>query len=108
MVVLAHFSRRQLASLRNFLDFIVTQANHYVFWFEIGVDNLTHSVHVVQPDEALLGKASDKRQRNTVVVVSFDDFQEIDSKDFKHHYKVLSVGAVMDERIKQLCAMGAL
>ena len=41
-------------------------------------------------------------------LVTFDYFQEVHTEDFEHHHEVLSVWAVVDERVKQLHAVGGV
>ena len=56
------------------------------------MDDLTHPVHVVEADQALSGKSSRERHRNTLIVVALDDLQEIDSENFEYHHKCLPFG----------------
>ena len=69
------------------------------------MDNLTHPVHVVETDQALSGKSSRERHRNTLIVVALDDLQEIDTENFEYHHKVLAIRTVMNERVEKLDAV---
>lgn len=79
MFVLAHFGGSQLASLGYLLDLVVAQTDYHVLRLEVSVNYLAHSMHVVEPDQALASKASDQRQRHSVVVVALNDLEEVNS-----------------------------
>ena len=89
----------------NFMDFFISEANHNILRIKISVDHLAHSMHVVQANQALSCKSSHKRKRHSFIVISFDYLQEIHSQDFKHHYEMLSIWSMMNERIQKLGAM---
>jgi hypothetical protein len=99
MVVFAHLGSSQLTCLVDFADFFVSQANNYIFWLKVGMNHLAHSMHIVEANKALFCKSSYERKGNTFVVVSFNNLQEINTQDLKHHYEVLSVWTMMDERV---------
>ena len=100
MVILAHLGCSELACLGNLADLLVPEADDDVLGLEVGVDDLAHPVHVVQPDQALSRKSSYQRQWHTLVVVSLNNFQEVNSQNFKHHDEVLSIWSMMDKRVK--------
>ena len=92
-------------SIFNFKNFIFSQADHNILWFEVCMNYFTHPVHIVKTYEALSCKLAHKRERHTFVIVTLDNLKEVYSKDFKNHYKVFSIGTVMNKGIEQLCTM---
>lgn len=44
----------------------------------------------------------------TPLVIALDELEEVNSKDFKYHDKVLSIWSVVNKRVKQLDAMRSL
>ena len=73
-LLVEHFGRRKLACFVDLFELVISKPNHYVFGFEIGVDNLTHSMHEVKPDQALSCEFSHEWNGYTFVIVSFNDF----------------------------------
>ena len=84
---------------------MVLQTNHNVFRFEISVNDLAHSMHVVQTDQTLSSQSSCKRHRHSLVVIALDDLKEVYAQDFEHHNEVLAVWTVVNERIEELDAV---
>ena len=72
------------------------------------MDDLTHAMHVVETNQALLSQLSHQRQRNTLVLVSLDDLKEVDAENFENHDEMLAIRSVMDERVQQLRAVRRL
>jgi hypothetical protein len=56
-------------------------------------------MHVIKADEALPCQLSYKRNRDTLVVVALDDFQEVYSKDFKNHDEMLAIRSMVNKRV---------
>mmetsp|Transcript_17712 Transcript_17712/g.16946 ORF Transcript_17712/g.16946 Transcript_17712/m.16946 type:complete len:230 (+) Transcript_17712:639-1328(+) len=106
--VAVHLRGGQLARLRYLPHFIIPQTNHHILWLEIGVDDMAHPVHVVQPDQALPRHLSDQRQRHPLVVISLNNFQKVDSKDLEDHDEVFAVGSVVDEGVEELSTVGGV
>lgn len=52
----------------------IAERNNSVFRLEVCVDDLAHSVQVVEADEDLLGNASNEGHWDSSVVVSLHDF----------------------------------
>ena len=104
-VLLEHLRGRQLACLGNLSDFRVPQSDNNILRFEISVDNLAHSMHVIKADQTLASKLTGEWHGHSLIIVSLDYLQEVDSKDLKYHDEVLTVRPMMDERIEQLHAV---
>ena len=88
-----------LTSTHNFRKFLLGQIDYYIFGFQICVDNFTISMQVVQSNQNLLGHASYQWHWDAFVVVSLHDFKQVYTQDFKYHNEMLSVSAVVQERI---------
>lgn len=97
-----------MTCLIDLLELVISETNYDILRLEISVDNLTHPVHEVKANETLSCQFSYERNGYTFVVVSFDDFQKVDTQNFEDHHKVLSVGSVMDKRIEQLNTVGSI
>jgi hypothetical protein len=54
-------------------------------------------VHVVEADEALSRQLADQWDGHALVVITFDEFEEVDAQDLKDHDEVLAIRAVVDE-----------
>ena len=77
--MLKHLGSGQLPGLRDFVHLVVSQADDYVFGLEIGMDNLAHSMHVIEPDQTLTSQLSYQGKRHTFIIVALDNFEEINS-----------------------------
>lgn len=64
------------------------------------MDNLAHTVDIVEANQALLGQPSHEWQWHTLIVVSFDDFEEVYSQNLKDHDEVFAVGSMVDKRVQ--------
>jgi hypothetical protein len=64
------------------------------------MDDFANSMQEIQAEETLLSHLSNDRQWRSFVVVSLDNFKEVNTKDFKNCDEMLSVGAVMKEAIQ--------
>ena len=79
ILMLKHLGGGQLPGLRNFIHLVVSQANYHVFRLEIGMDNLAHSMHVIEADQTLTSQLSYQGKRHTFIIVALDNFEEINS-----------------------------
>ena len=52
---------------------------------------------VVKANQALFGQLSNQRQWYSLVVVSFNNLQEVHAQNLEDHDKMLSIRAVVDE-----------
>lgn len=84
----------------NLFNLLISQTEVDIFRFEIRVDYLADSVQVVKAHQALFGHDPNKRQWHTFVIVAFNYFKEIDAENFKYHYEVFAMGAMMQETIQ--------
>ena len=76
---LKHFSGRKLSGLYDFRNLIVTQANNHIFRLKVSMNNFALTMDVVETDQALTSKLSNQRNGNATVVVTFDDFQKVNT-----------------------------
>ena len=65
-------------------------------------------MHIVKADKALSRKSPDEWKRHSLIVVSFDNLKEINSKNLKYHDEMLPVWTMVDERVQELGAVRAL
>jgi hypothetical protein len=63
------------------------------------VDDFAMSMHIVQSNQALPRQLSNQGNGNALIVVSLDQFKEIDTKDLEHHNEVFAIWAVVNEGI---------
>jgi len=61
------------------------------------MDYLTHPMNIIKSNQTLSCKPSDKGHWDALIVVSLDNFQEIDTQNFEDHDKMLTVWAIMNE-----------
>jgi hypothetical protein len=94
-----HLGRRQLTRARNFGDFILSQTDYDVLRFEVGVDNFAHAMHVIQANQTLSRKLASQGHGHSLVIVSFDDLKEVNTKNFEHHNEVFAIGSMMDKGV---------
>ena len=83
-------------------DFLFGEAQVDVFRLEISMNNFAQPVEVVQPEQALPGHLANDGQRSSFVVVSLDDFEQVDSQDFEHSHEMLSVRSMVQEAVQEL------
>jgi len=107
-VVLRGFGSSQLSGSGDLLNLLFSEGDVDVLRLKVGVDDLTHPVHVVETDEALSSQSPDKGKRDTFVFVPLDDLEEVDAKNFEHHDEVFSIWTVVNERVQKLSAVGRL
>lgn len=57
--IVEHLGSRQLASLCDLVDLIISETNHYIFRFEIGVDDFALAMHIIKTYQTLSRQLSD-------------------------------------------------
>lgn len=77
------------------VNFFLGEAKVDVLRFEIRVDDLAHSVQVVESDQALLRHLPDDWKRSSFVVVSFDYFQQVAAENLEDRHEVLAVRSMV-------------
>ena len=86
-----------MACFSNFCYFGVFETNNNIFWLEVRVNNLAHTVHVVESDEALPCQLASKGNWNALIIIALNDLKEINSKNLEDHNKVFAIRSVVDE-----------
>lgn len=100
-----HLGGRQLTLVRNLLHLLLGQTQRHVLWLQVCVDDLTDSMKVIQPHQTLLRHDPNQGHRAALVVVAFDDFKKVDTKDLEDEDKVFAVLAMVKEAVEQLDAV---
>ena len=54
------------------------------------------------------GDLLDEVKRQSFVVVAFEDFKQVDSKDFEDHAEMVAVGSFIEEGVKQVEYMAVI
>ena len=72
------------------------------------MDYSTDSVQEVKTHEDLSCDFLDKVKRKSFVVVAFEDFEEVDSKDFEDHAEVVAVGPLVEEGVEEIEDVGVI
>ena len=62
--------------------------------------DFAYSVQVVKTYQALFSHDSHQRHGSAFVVVSLNDFKQVDAKDLEYHHEVLPVRAMVQETVK--------
>jgi uncharacterized membrane protein YuzA (DUF378 family) len=57
--IVEHLGSRQLASLCDLVDLIISETNHYIFRFEIGVNDFALAMHIIKTYQKLSSQLSD-------------------------------------------------
>ena len=83
----------------------ISESDNHVFRFEIGVDNAAHPMHVVKANQTLASQLADEGDGYALVVITFDELEEVDTEDLENHDEMLAIGAVVDERVEELDAV---
>jgi hypothetical protein len=68
----------------------------------------TDTVEIVQADKDLLANFLTDIHGDTLIVVSFEDIEQVASQDFEDHAKVVPVVTFMDERVQQAHHVGVV
>ena len=103
-----HICTFQLTTLFDFQNFLVCEAQTYVLWFQIGVDDFTHAMEIIQARQTLSSHRSDDRKGSSLIIISFNDLQKIHTENFKNGDEMFAVRAMMQETIKQLNAVAVI
>ena len=85
--------------MSNFFQLILVQGDNHIFWLQVSVNDSTLPMQVVQANQNLLGHPTNQREWNTLVVVSFHDFEKVNSQNLKHHDEVLPIWTGMNEGV---------
>lgn len=72
-----------------------------VFGFEVGVDDATFPMQVIQAEQDLFGDLLHERHGDSSMIPSLDEPEQILPQDLKHHADVHPVGTFVLERIQQ-------
>lgn len=68
--------------------------------------NSTDSVEVVQPNEHLPTDFLTDIHGHSLIIVPFEDVQQVATQNFEHHAEMVAIVGLMDERIEQTHYMG--
>lgn len=79
----------------------VADLDQHVLRLQIGVNDSTFPVQVVQTQQHLLRNLFDERHRNAAMIPSLDQSKQVFSQHFKYHADVDTIGALMLERVEQ-------
>ena len=66
------------------------------------MDDVAHSVQVIQSDQTLPSNLPCDGYRHSLVLKRLDHLKQVDSKYLEHHDEVLPIWTVMQERVEQL------
>lgn len=66
------------------------------------MDDPADAVEKIKPHQNLAGYLLHHLQRKTFVVISFEYFQKIDPQYFKNHTKMITIGTLIEERVKEV------
>lgn len=79
----------------------IIDADEDVFRLEVGVDNATASVHVVQAEEDLLADLAHEPNWYALSLMSLDEAEEIFAQDLEHHANVNTIWALVLEMVEE-------
>ena len=82
------------------LDFLVGETEQDVLRFEVCVYDSANAVQEVESHGNLPCYFLDEVQRKALVVVAFQDFEEVYAQDLKNHTEVVAVGAAVEEGVE--------
>ena len=85
--------------LDNVLD--IANLNQDIFGLQVGVDDATFTVHVVETQQDLLGDLFYQGHGDASMIPSLDETQKILAQHLKHHADVHAVGPAMLKGIQQ-------
>jgi len=66
------------------------------------MDDSAYSVEEVQTHKHLPGYLFDEIERQTLVVIAFEDFKQIDSENLEDHAEMVTVGSFVEEGVEQV------
>lgn len=101
-VVERHQRRVQDVCAQHLKVLTLVLCEYDVFRFEVGVDDPTDAMEIVESHKRLLGYLSDDRHWNTAIVVALDHCQQVLSKHLKCHNRVSPVWTDVEELVKHL------
>ena len=96
------FFARKLAILNNFLYLLRSQAEQHIFRFQVCMNDAADSVQKVKPHHHLSCDFFYQIEWKSFVVISLQNFQQVDTQDFKYHGEMISIWAFVQERVKQV------
>ena len=86
----------------DFIKLFRSEREQYIFWFKICMDDVAHSVQVIQSNQTLPSNLPCDGYWHSLVLKRLDHLKQVDSKNLEHHDKVLPIRPVMQERVEQL------
>lgn len=98
----------QLPLVNNLLYLVISQTQQHILGLEIGVDDIADSVEEIESHQNLPGDLLDKVEGKTLVIVPFEYFKKVDSKDFEDHAEVVAVGPLVEERVEEVEYMAVI
>ncbi len=81
--------------------FHIPDFDQHIFGLQIGVDDATFAVQVIQPEQHLFGDLLHEGHGYPSMFPSLDEAQQVLPQDLKHHADVHAVGTLVLERIEQ-------
>lgn len=66
------------------------------------MNDTTDPVQKVKSHQNLSGDLLDQIQRQSFIVVPFQDLEQVNTQNFKHHAEVVSVRSFIQERVQQI------
>lgn len=64
------------------------------------MDNIAESVQEIESDQHLLGNLSAEMEWDSLIIISLDDLQQVDTQDLKDEAKMISIRSLVDKRIQ--------
>lgn len=64
------------------------------------MDDSAYSVEEIQAHEYLSGDLLDHIERQAFVIVSLEDFKQVDSQDFEDHAEMIAIGPFVEEGVE--------
>jgi hypothetical protein len=81
--------------------FYIIYPQKNILWFDIGVDDVTVFVHILESDEHLGGDLLYEGDRDGLISIPANQTKEVFSKHFEYHADVDSIGALMPEAVQK-------
>ena len=92
----------KLAVFDDFSDLLWSEAEEDIFWFKIGMDDSADSVEEVETHQNLSGDFLHQIKREPLVIVPFENFEQINPQNLKHHTKMISIRPFIQEGVQQV------
>ena len=64
------------------------------------MNDLTDTVQIIEPHQALFCHYAYERQWHALVIVALDDFEQVDAQDLEDHYEMLTVCTVVQKAVE--------